>query len=193
MKDKLLTIKSKILRVKNPSPNQDIWEKQTGFTLIEILVVFTIVAILAGIGIASFVSYSRSQQVNQSAGDIKLLVNHAKFNALSVVKSAPNQSGTIISCQAASLIGYTIDVILPDRIVLTQVCDEVTPPNRSIETITLPSGISIVSALPTADCSKVTFNSLSAVVSGTPCAIKISGYSQQKTIMIDSQGNTSIN
>lgn len=165
----------------------------SGFTLIEILVVFTVVAILAGIGIASFVSYSRSEELNQSASNIRLLVNEAKFNSLSVVKTATNDSGTSIACGTASLIGYNVSVILPDTITLTQVCDEITPPDRRIKTIVLPSGITIVSAIPATDCTTVGFGSLSSLASGVPCDIKLSGYGSTKTVSIDASGNASVN
>ncbi len=164
-----------------------------GFTLIEILVVFTVVAILAGIGIASFVSYSRSEQLNQSASNIRLLVNEAKFNALSVVKNTTNESGTSVSCGTASLVSYNVSVTLPDMITLTQVCDEVSPPDRRIKTIVLPDGITIVSALPADDCSTVSFGSLSSMASGVPCDIKLSGYGSTKTVSIDASGNASVN
>lgn len=177
---------------KLPIPNSQL-PTQKGFTLIEIMVVFTIATILAGIGIASFVSYSRSEQVNQTAGNIKLLINEAKFNSLSVVKTAANESGTKISCGDKSLVGYQIDVIEPDKIVMTQICNEVTPPDRTIKTITLPTGVSIIGAAPSTNCSQILFSGLSANVTGTPCAVKISGYQMSKTISVDLRGNTSVN
>lgn len=165
----------------------------SGFTIIEILVVFTVVSILAGIGIASFASYSRSQQVIQSASNIKLIINEARFNSLNVVKSAVNDQGQTISCASASLLGYTIDAISPDRIVLTQICDEVSPPNRTIKTLTLPDNVEITSAIPATDCSRILFNSLSSTAQGIPCSIEITGYGQVKTVVVDAAGNASVN
>jgi Tfp pilus assembly protein PilE len=167
--------------------------KSLGLTLIEILVVFTVASILAGIGIASFVTYSRSQQINQSASNIKLLVNEAKFNSLSVVKSATNEQGQEISCGAQSLVGYRIDVVSQSQITLTQVCDEVTPPNRTLKTLTLPDNVVVTSALPSQDCLQILFSSLTSAASGVPCSIEISGFGQAKTVEVDTAGNASVN
>ena len=57
-----------------------------GFTIIELLVVFSIMAMLSGVGFVSFVTYSRVQAVEQSAQDLKLAIERTKFNALSKVK-----------------------------------------------------------------------------------------------------------
>lgn len=179
-----------MIKLQTASPRLQI---NSGLTLIEILVVFTVASILAGIGIASFATYSRSQQISQSASDIRLLVNEAKFNSLSVVKTATNAQGQTIACGSQSLVGYALTVVLPNQIVLTQVCDEITPPNRDIKTVTLPDNITITSALPSPDCTQILFSSLSASATGVPCNIEISGFGQIKTITIDAAGNASIN
>lgn len=166
--------------------------QENGFTLIELLVVFSIVAILSGIGFAAFVSYSRAQQVIQSANNVKLFINEAKFNSLSTVKTVTSKSGAQLTC-VGELIGYRVNVVGSDQLLITQVCNEVTPPNRLIKTLTLPKGVSITSASPLANCSQITFGSLSAIATGTPCYINISGEGPDRQISVDARGNVAIN
>lgn len=173
-KNKLLSIVYCLLSNKN------------GFTLIELLVVFSVVAILAGIGIAAFVEYSRSQQVNQTANNIKLLLNEAKFNSLSSVKTAKSENGEE-SCGSNTLIGYTIVVAGNDQVKLNQVCEN--SGTAELKSINLPSSL-VINASST--CIQVGFDSLSSTVRGTPCSIVITGYGQSKTLLIDVQGNVSI-
>lgn len=161
--------------------------KQSGFTLIEILVVFSVIAILAGVGIASFVSYSRFQEVNQAANSIKLLVNEAKFNSLSVVKTLSDQQGQSITCGVQSLVGYRVDIIQPRTLNLIQVCDLNSTTVKSIE---LPQTISFSTGT---SCLSIQFSSLSANALGVPCEIQITGFSESKTISIDRVGNVAIN
>ncbi len=63
-----------------------------GFTLLELLVVFSVIGILTGIGFASFVSYSKKQSIDQTAQDLKTAIDEARFSAVSRVK--PSGCGT---------------------------------------------------------------------------------------------------
>jgi len=60
--------------------------KSAGFTLIEISVVVSILAILTTMGVASFVSYSRSQSLQAAALDLSTTLNLAKSRSFSQVK-----------------------------------------------------------------------------------------------------------
>lgn len=60
--------------------------KEKGFTLIELIVAFSIVAILSVVGIASFVSYSRAQAVDAEAEQVIAALNLAKAKAQAQVK-----------------------------------------------------------------------------------------------------------
>jgi len=159
----------------------------TGLTLIELLVVFSLIAVLSGIGIVSFVTYSHSQQVNQTANNIKLLINQARFNALSAVKTNQDLSGNTISCGASSLGGYTINLLGNSQIELNQLCENVNP--SRIKLMVLPSNLTFAG---TTTCTQLHFSPLSSVTDGAPCNIILTGYSQTKTITIDSGGNISI-
>lgn len=60
--------------------------QERGFTLIELITAITIMALLSTVGIASFVSYSRSQQVNTATQNVVTMLQLAKANAASQVK-----------------------------------------------------------------------------------------------------------
>jgi prepilin-type N-terminal cleavage/methylation domain-containing protein len=160
---------------------------RAGFTLIELLVVFSLIATLSGIGFASFASYSHSQQVNQTANDIKLLVNEARANALSAVKASEGFNCNDIG---QTLVGYSVNVIGSNKLGLNQICDN---KNNEIKVITLPKNINFVSsAAGVTDCTTIQFDSLSSTSTGTPCSLTIEGFSLQKVLSIDTIGNVSI-
>ena len=67
---------------------------EKGFTLIELMVVFSILAVLSTIGVAAFVSFSRTQTLNAAASDIKSMLNLAKSRAYSQVKPSVTPCNT---------------------------------------------------------------------------------------------------
>ncbi|HEX7041830.1 MAG TPA: prepilin-type N-terminal cleavage/methylation domain-containing protein [Patescibacteria group bacterium] len=75
-----------------------------GFTLIELMVVFSLMTILSGVGIASFVNYSRSQAVDNSLKELRTTIYTARSRALSQLKTG--------TCGATGsnlqLIGYQV-------------------------------------------------------------------------------------
>jgi prepilin-type N-terminal cleavage/methylation domain-containing protein len=82
----------------------------TGFTLIELVVVFTVMAILSTIGVASFVSYSRSQALDQAANDLVQALNTAKSLSASQLKSVSKNNVTL-QCSNQTLHGYGVQII----------------------------------------------------------------------------------
>lgn len=60
--------------------------KQEGFTLIELIVAFTIIAILSVISVAAYVSFSRNQAVDNEVNQLVSVLNLAKSKAQSQVK-----------------------------------------------------------------------------------------------------------
>ena len=73
-----------------------------GFTLIELITAITIMALLSTVGIASFVNYSRSQQVFTATQNVVTALQLAKANASSQVKPA--------SCASETLSGYHVSI-----------------------------------------------------------------------------------
>src|SRR5260221_7288202 len=63
-------------------------ESQRGFTLIELMVVFSVMVILSSVGIASFVSYSHSQQVDTNMKELKTSLFTARSRALSQLRDS---------------------------------------------------------------------------------------------------------
>lgn len=116
-----------------------------GFTLLELIIVFTVIAILSSAGIASFVSYSRSQSLQSAASDLATTLNSAKSRANSQVKPSQCSDDQILS-------GYKIVIDESStKYSLYVVCGE----SLLIKTTTLP------------DNGKITFN----LVETTPRSI----------------------
>lgn len=73
-----------------------------GFTLIELIIVFTVIAILSAGGIAAFVAYSQTQSLSNDRENIITILNLAKANTSSQFK--PTSS---TQCQGI-LEGYSV-------------------------------------------------------------------------------------
>lgn len=155
--------------------------KSRGFTLIELMVVFSIITIVSGIGFVSFKSYSDRQIIASNAQDIKLAVETAKFNAVSAVKKSGCTSDD-------SLKGYNFN-LYPDTntysvSILCGINEYV------VKTKKVSSQIVIA---PSSTCSTVLFEPLTGYISGANCTIVLSGYDQIVTLTIDTLGSVSIN
>lgn len=89
-----------------------ITKSQRGFTLIELVVVFTTIAILSTIGIASFVSYSRSQELNQTTSDLVQALNTAKSMSAAQLKTLNKNGSGPKGCinQNQALNGYGVQI-----------------------------------------------------------------------------------
>lgn len=124
-----------------------------GFTLIELIVVFSVMAVLSTVGIASFVSYTNSQKLRNAVLDIKTSLQNARSQALSQTQNSAC-TGTIqgyevriccrsggTSCPTCNSTGdYEIDATcstIPNGVLV--------PGSSGI----LPSGVSISSSATT--------------------------------------------
>lgn len=83
---------------------------KNGFTLIEFLVVFSVLAILSTLGIVALVNYSRIQALNAAASDVVAMLQTAKSRAQSQVKPT---SGVCSGPSAPALTGYKV-VVCPN-------------------------------------------------------------------------------
>lgn len=72
-----------------------------GFTLIELIVAISILAILSIVGLASFVTFSRSQVLNAATSDVFTMLQVARSRAASQVKPSPQ-------CNDKVLEGYSV-------------------------------------------------------------------------------------
>ncbi len=109
-----------------------------GFTLLELLVVVSILVMIFGVAIASFNSFNRRSRLQQAALNFKSALRFAQTRAISAEK--PSGGCTTFVGMRVAFPGagsYTID----------HECTEGTV--GTVETTTLPSGITFVS-IPTA-------------------------------------------
>jgi len=173
-----------------------------GFTIIELLVVFTVMVLIAGVSFVAFVSYNRRQVVEQSVLDYKLMIEKAKFNALSRV--GPDKrvadGGDISNC--STLQKYEIRVGQDQKTYsLHVVCDN---GEAVILTKELPDDVSFYDG--DRDCavgfnllsssslqqSEIVYKNDSCVPYGELTRITIMGNGITKYVDIDNGGNVSI-
>lgn len=162
-----------------------------GFSLIELLVTFSLISIVSGIGLASFSSYSRRQIVMQATADLKQAINLAKFDAVSSVKSSLCSADEDTAfykvnfclnalCQTENVNYETIVTCRNDAGIDR---DEVAKSQKIAENLNLAN---ITGGQ---DCGTVTFSMLNGTTYGIPCQIRIQGYGNQIDFSIDSAGH----
>lgn len=153
---------------------------ESGFSLIELLVVFLIVSMISALGFASYKSYSDRQALTSAAQDLKLFIDNTKFNALSSVKPS--------NCASAdSLIGYKFSLLqASNTYTMSSLCggNEYVIQTKKLQ---LP-----VSILQSSTCSVIQFASLNGQTSTANCLINISAYGKTATLTVDPIGNVSI-
>ncbi len=158
-----------------------IFKQKKGFTLIELIVVFSVIAILSTIGVASFVSYSRAQTLQQATNDFVNVLNTAKARSVSQIK--PSQCNS-----ASTLDGYVVIVnIAGNSYTLNVICSGTTTPLS--QPFTLPANVSFNSAtgIPPTTTTSILFSVLTGGVIGTG-NIVLSSYGQTKTATVTSVG-----
>jgi type IV fimbrial biogenesis protein FimT len=149
-----------------------------GFTLIELVVVFSIMAVLATVGVASFVSYSRQQTLQQAANGFVATLNSARAKAVSQVKPA--------ACVTApkGLSAYRVQIILANNSYkLEAICDGFP---YTITTTTLPGGVTFDSSATT--ISAVSFAVISGGVTGSGIIVLHETGVPNKTITVTAGG-----
>lgn len=159
-----------------------------GFTLIELMVAFSIIAIVGGIGFVSLVSYTRSQTLTQAAANIKQAVDVARFNAVSNVKTQ--------SCN--ELISYTVKFCTNNctselNTKAYQIIENCSSQSNTISTHKLPNNYIFTSS---STCNSVTFSAITSgvdiVSTGGPCNLYIKGLeSNQLQVSVSSLGYVS--
>lgn len=145
-----------------------------GFTLIEIIVVFSVIAIVATVGVAAFVNYSKTQSLQTSYLDLKSTLSTAKSYSLSQIKPA--------ECATNILIGYEVSLdIFNNKYSLIAKCQGF---DKTLKTSSFPPSITFNNSLTTSNT--FLFPVLSTQITGG--TITIDGFGDQKVITIDGLG-----
>ncbi len=155
------------------------WHFLKGFTLIELIVVFSVIAILSTAGLAAFVTYSRKQTINTVTQEIKTTIFDARSRAnsqVSLCSSGQKFNGYLVvfcpkndACAACNISsGYQLDIRCDSTDSLVSGTAKPLPPNVTVTT----------------DSHTLLFNSVTSSVS-SPCDspnssswnISVGGYS----------------
>lgn len=164
--------------------------KSKGFTLLELIIVISLLAILLAGGVASFISYNRAQSLNTAALDVMTMLNKAKSRAQSQVKPS--------DCANQSLAGYKVTIsVLSSRgaypYVLYAVCVQSNVlTDFFIESKTLPENINFNGTTKTSFLFQVISGGISGGAAGEGTVV-VNGYGQTKNIRVDRLGNININ
>lgn len=165
---------------------------QRGFTLIEIIVVFSIIAILSVIGVAAFVNYSRLQTVETSASELANYLTVAKSRAISQVKP----TSQVPQCDASAILnGYKViicqtsssDVLCnaANTYILAVRCSDA---DYRIQTRTLPKNVAY-NPSPTSTSFLFPVISSGVIGSGT---VSLSAYGVTKRIIVNNVGGIEV-
>jgi prepilin-type N-terminal cleavage/methylation domain-containing protein len=143
--------------------------EQAGFTLLELMVVFTITAVVAGMSFFSFTTYARQQALSQTVDNIKLVYDQARNNSLAGLK--PNSW-----CTSNSLQAYQVE-LSSALISLSMICS-----GGESHKVDHKFGANVIITNSDvnnwADCSPVSFQALSggasaAVTKSLPCTFRV--------------------
>ncbi|OGH07958.1 MAG: hypothetical protein A2W22_06850 [Candidatus Levybacteria bacterium RBG_16_35_11] len=161
-------------------------KNRNGFTLVELIIVITIIAILSSIGIASFVESSRNASLQTVQDKVESMINVAKSRSLS-------QTTPVADCNG-SLQGYGVLFSSNKEICLYAVCTEglisSNPPldcQNTVETYNLPNEISIQNPpLPGPFYFPILSNSIEGL--NSPTQVIIEGFGKEKSITVNPSG-----
>lgn len=162
-----------------------------GFTFIELLVVFSITAVLSTLGIASFLSYSRAQDLRNASYDLSTLLNSAKSSAQAQVKPADkclttdmlNAYKVYVCCVGG---GCPACVNSSDNMELVVSCGN--KPDQVVSSKQFPNGVSVNTGAGQTTSRSFSFMPLNGGVTGVGKVV-LQGYnSQTKTVTVTSAG-----
>lgn len=169
-----------------------------GFTLLELLVVFSVVGVLAGSGFASFVSYSKKQALDLAAADIKTGIDQAKFNAISRVKPtvSPCSTSTTLNKYRIRICSSGVACDSADNLYEIDAACNVNGNLRWTDTlISKKRNSTLTSSIASAECgvssgTVMQFSVLNGI--DAPCRIVLTDGTSNRTICVDGGGNTVI-
>lgn len=121
-------------------------KSNSGFTLIELVIVFSILAIVSTVGIAAFVNYTNSQKLRNTTLDIKTLLQQARSQSSSQINTCANgtafQGYVVQVCCATGAAKCFADCAIGNDVELDILCSGTytTVQNSGRQ---LPSGVTI--------------------------------------------------
>lgn len=164
----------------------------SGFTLIELIIVFSIMAIIGTAGIASFASFSRTQTLSVATLDIGTVMNLAKSRASSQVRKGPcttqpldgyivilcNIPGATNTCKTSN-VDYELDAICGGVISSPSILSKNLPANVVYDTAAVTSSSYFFPIISAGVIGSGTLQVKTTVAGATVC----------KKITVDSGGN----
>ncbi len=174
------------------------YNQKFGFTLLELLVVFSVVGVLAGSGFASFVSYSKKQVLDQQAADIKTGIDQAKFSAISRVKPtvSPCSASTPLSRYRIRICSSGVACSSANNLYEIDAACSVNGNLRWTNTlISKKRNSTLTSSIASAECgissgTVMQFSVLNGI--DAPCRIVLTDGISSRTVCVDGGGNTVI-
>jgi prepilin-type N-terminal cleavage/methylation domain-containing protein len=163
---------------------------RNGFTIIELLVGFSILAVISGLGLAAFVNISRKQTISEAVTNLKQTIDEARFKAISVVKPEV--------CAGSEIESYVVSLCYNEnpscsgennRYIANAICVGVSPtpfPDRD-----LPVGVTFEPPDSGTPCQDIVFNIVPTSTEGVPCSVKVSGFGQTLVVSVNSKGYVS--
>lgn len=151
------------------------WRLSSGFTLIEMLLVFTIIGTLTAAGLSAFFSYSSSQTFNTAVSDVSHTLNQLKSRAIAYVK--PSQ------CGAATLEGY--EFWYPTSGTYYRVSVRCGGTYHVLSQTNLPTNV-------TFGTSRTVFFRVATGTIAAPVTINITGNGKTSTILVEATGVVSV-
>ncbi|MGI5826139.1 MAG: prepilin-type N-terminal cleavage/methylation domain-containing protein [Patescibacteria group bacterium] len=120
-------------------------KKNFGFTLVELLVVVSVIGVLSSLGFISYVNFSRTQIIVQTIdkiiSDLHLAQSLASNNQRPIDPSNPSNKDGL--CGSYSLIGYSFLIESTQTYSLAAVCGSTPPSETEINTVTIPSVVTL--------------------------------------------------
>lgn len=147
-----------------------------GFTMMELIVVFSVMGILTAISIVSYSSYSNTQSFQSASADVISMLQTAKSRSLSQVKPP--------SCTGRTLFAYQVVLDIPGSTYrMEALCDNTA---NLVVRQDLPDNVTFTSN----SNQKTVFNVISGTVN-TPGTISLTGYGKTKVITVSGVGGIS--
>jgi prepilin-type N-terminal cleavage/methylation domain-containing protein len=146
--------------------------RQIGFTLIELMIAISIIAILGALGIVGFSNFNKAQVLQTSAKEVIAMLNLAKSRAQSQIKP-------LAFCSGGSLSGYKVIISNLKKYSLYLSCSTGVDSLITEQDKSLPTGLNF------SEDSSLSF--FFPVRSG---GIQASGLSPWQIIILDNDGKT---